>query len=158
MPASTYARFYVHPTLNGNATAQAKKNVYEDVIYIEISIKKNDKTSFSRPKREQDEAEFKLAWEEFETGQKPPASGHPLNELPNISPSVHMNLNTEGVATIEDLAELDDSVVIGVQGMLELRKRARAFIAALADPAETLQEDTPKRTRRKRNKTTGQLE
>ncbi len=154
MPASTYARFYIHPTLDGNATVKAKHNVYKDVVYIEISIKKNDKTSFSRPKTAKDENEYPDAWEEFETGQKPLMSGHPLNELPNISPSVEMNLNTTGIKTIEDLAELDDSVVIGEQGMVELRKKAQAYLAAL-NP-----EDEPQkpRTRRKRNKETGELE
>ena len=42
-----------------------------------------------------------------------------------------MNLHAEGIETVEDLAGLNDSVVVGFQGMLDLRKKAQAYLSSL---------------------------
>ncbi len=154
MPASnTYARFYTHPVLNVVETKKIGHEFYEDTIYAEIFIKGDKNTSFGRPKIEQDETDYPKAWTAFSKGIEIQETGTGLNNLPNISPSAQMNLNATGIMTIEDLAELDDSVVIGVQGMLDLRKRAQAYLAVMKDEPVK-----PKRTRRKRNPETGELE
>lgn len=158
MPASTYARFYTHPVKNVvKSTKEAP--FFEDVVYAEIFIKGDKNTSFGRPKIEQDEEDYPKAWAAYSKGVEVQETGMGLNFLPNLSPSMQMNLNATGVMTIEDLAELDDSVVLGVQGMVDLRKRAIAYLAAMGRvdvPHETKPEE--KRTRRKRNPETGELE
>jgi predicted flap endonuclease-1-like 5' DNA nuclease len=134
-------------------TRSAGHNVYEDKVYAEIFIKGDKNTSFSRPKEDADERQYPKAWESFDKGKEVDEDGISLKMLPSISPSTQMNLNATGIYTVEDLAELNDSVVIGVQGMVDLRKRAQAYLAALNPP-----EEKPKRTRRKRNPETGELE
>jgi predicted flap endonuclease-1-like 5' DNA nuclease len=152
MPASdTYARFYNHPKLNVPESRKLGKQHYDDAIYIEIYIRGDKNTSFSRPKKSEDENTYPREWREFDTGQSIPLEGSPLNVLPNISPATEKNLNAEGVRTVEDLANLSDAVVLGVQGRVDLRKRAVAYLAAIDPPDE-------KKTRRKRNKETGKLE
>jgi len=47
-----------------------------------------------------------------------------------MSPSASIELRSQGVNTVEDLAELNDSVVLGNPGMVTLRKRAIAYLAA----------------------------
>lgn len=151
MPASdTYARFYDHPKLNRPESEKAKRNIYDDAVYIEIFIRGDSNTSFSREKKNQDEKAYPREWQEYMTGKKIPIEGSPLSVLPNISPATEMNLNGEGINTVEDLANLSDGVVLGVAGRVDLRNRARAYLAAV--------EDKPKKTRRKRNKKTGELE
>lgn len=158
MPASDkYCKFFLHAALNGNKTEAAKHNVYDDVVYIEIFIKGNTNTSFSRPKKDEDEQEFPKEWKAYLTQTNIEDNGTPLNALPTLGPSMQMNLNAQGIRTIEDLAELSDSVVIGEQGMVDLRKRAVAYLAAMA-PEEDVPQEPKKRTRRKRNKETGELE
>lgn len=174
MPADTYANFYIHPSLNGDKTLEAKRNIYDDVVYAEIFIKGSTKTSSARPKKDSDEKDYPEAWAKFINGEDI-ATGTPLKSLPNMGPSMILNLNSQGIMSIEDLAALNDSVVIGISGMVDLRKRAQAYMAAmevdlsemdsneeLAETiAETMAEHTeekPKRKRRKRNPETGDLE
>ena len=150
-----YARFYIHPSLNGDKTIEAKKNVYDDVLYVEICEKGNSKSSFSRPKNNEDEMIFPREWAEFKNNEAP-SKGTGLNYLPNIGPAQQMNLNQQGIQSIEDLAALSDSVVSNGQGLFELRRRARAYMAAMQLEAD--EEVKEKRTRRKRNPETGELE
>ena len=178
--ASTYARFYIHPALiEGKRGSSSAK--FDDILYAEIFIKGSTNTSFSRPKTDKDEMDFKEEWAAYQNNEDYATQGTNLSALPTIGPSAEMNLNAKGINTVEDLAGLDDSVVIGERGMLELRQRAQAYLDALnpelvADRAikenaqqatiEELQEqvknlqaaEIPKRTRRKRNPETGELE
>lgn len=179
--ATTYARFYTHPSLKSGKKGTSEA-VYDDVLYVEIFIKGSTNTSFSRPKKDQDEIDFAAEWRAYVNNEDYAAHGTNLSVLPTIGPSAQMNLNSKGINTVEDLAGLDDSVVIGERGMLELRQRAQAYLDAL-NPELALQReikenaqqatiedlqaqvkalqsqttDKPKRTRRKRDPETGEL-
>ena len=173
MPTSdTYARFYIHPSLI-SGKAKTDTAIYDDKLYAEIFIKGSTNTSFSRPKTDQDEIDFKEEWSAYSNNEDYKSSGTSLRTLPNIGPSAEMNLNAKGVMSVEDLASLADGVVFGESGMVDLRKQAQAYMAViepekadaekqaltdqLADMQAKIDALTPK-TRRKRNKDTGQLE
>jgi len=132
MPAKdTYARFYIHPSL---ISGSVKNNdaEYKDVIFAEIFIKGSTNTSFGRPKRDQDEEDYPREWAGYVNKDwVEKNSGTHLSALPTIGPSAQMNLNAKGINSVEDLAELDDQWVIGESGMLELRKKAQAYLEAL---------------------------
>jgi len=175
--ATTYARFYIHPThVSGKYGTDSA--VYEDRLLTEVFIKGSQNTSNSRPKIPQDEIDFKAEWDAYVNNEEV-KTGTPLGALPTIGPSAEMNLNHQGINSVEDLAGLSDAVTIGERGMIELRSRAQAYLDALEpqraidreikDNAQTalieelqrqvkeLQAGQPKK-RRKRNKETGQLE
>lgn len=139
MPASdTYARFYVHPQLQGDDTIKAGGPRYKDVVYIEIFIKGTKNTSFSRPKREQDEADYPKAWQAFKDNSFELTDGTPISVLPGIGPSQAMDLKSLGIMSVEEMADLSDQAAIGNPGMVTLRKRAQAYLAASA-----VQEEEP---------------
>lgn len=140
--SDTYARFYDHPKLNVAKSREQGNPVYEDAVYIEIMIKGDSNTSFSREMKDADKEMYPKEWKEYETGTKIEETGTPLNYLPNISPATQMNLNATGITTVEDLAELDDSKVLGIRGMVDLRKRAIAYVKALTVDNEA---EKPKR-------------
>ena len=181
--ADTYARFYIHPSLKEGRKGTSEA-VYDDVRYTEIFIKGSTNTSFSRPKEDKDEQLFAEEWQAYMNNEDFVSRGTNLSVLPTIGPSAQMNLNAKGINSVEDLAGLSDAVVIGERGMLELRQRAQAYLDAL-DPQlaidreikENAQQATieelkrqveelqaggaqipEKRTRRKRNPETGELE
>lgn len=176
--ADTYARFYIHPTLI-EGKPKTSSAVYDDTVFIEIFIKGSQNTSYSRPKEDDDERKYSEEWQAYVNNEDYKAKGTNLNALPTIGPSAQMNLNSKGINTVEDLAGLSDSVVIGERGMLELRKRAQAYLEALnpeiakereikenAQQAtieelqrkvQELSESKPKRKRRKRDPETGEL-
>lgn len=132
MPADTYARFYVHPQLQGDDTIKAGGPRFKDVVYVEIFTKGSKNTSFSRPKKAQDEVDYPKAWQAFKENNIELTDGTPISVLPGIGPSQALELQAQGVLSIEELADLSDSVVLGVPGMLTLRKRAKAYLAASA--------------------------
>lgn len=140
MPAKdTYARFYVHPSLQGDASEKAGRPVYKDVIYVEIMIKGDKNTSFSRPMKDQDKEDYPKGWGAFRDQDFELSDGTPLTALPGMSPSSVIELKATGVTSVEELAELHDGVVLGVPGMVTLRKRARAYIAACEVPKEEVE-------------------
>jgi len=130
MPAETYARFYVHPQLQGDESEKHGRDVYKDVIYVEIFIKGNKNTSFSRPMKPEDQVLYPRGWASFKEQDIELSDGTPITVLPGMSPSASIELRSQGVNTVEDLAELNDSVVLGNPGMVTLRKRAIAYLAA----------------------------
>lgn len=127
--ADTYARFYTHPSLIEGKPGSSSA-VYDDKLYIEIFVKGSQNTSFSRPKKDEDEQTYAAEWKAYQSNEDYAGSGTSLAALPTIGPSAQMNLNSQGIHTVEDLAELSDAVVIGERGMIELRNRARAYLEA----------------------------
>lgn len=128
--ADTYARFYIHPVLR-EGKRDTPTAVFEDVIHIEIFIKGSQNTTFSRIKEDKDEVTYEAEWNGYINNTDYTKNGVNLNELPGIGPSAQMNLNSQGINTVEDLANLSDGVVIGQRGMLDLRKQANAYLEAL---------------------------
>ena len=127
MPAKdTYARFYVHPQLQGDDIIAEGGPRYKDVIYIEIFIKGTKNSSFSRPKRPEDEIEYPKAWAAFKAGDFEMTDGTPIKVLPGIGPSQAIELQSLGILSVEEMAELDDGQVLGNPGMITLRNRAKA--------------------------------
>ncbi len=181
--ADTYARFYIHPSLKEGKKGTSSA-VFDDVLYAEIFTKGSTNTSFSRPKKDSDEQDFAAEWAAYINNEDFVSQGTNLSALPTIGPSAQMNLNAQGINTVEDLAGLSDAVVIGERGMLDLRQRAQAYLEALnpqlakdREIKENAQQATieelqrqikelqpggaevpQKRTRRKRNPDTGELE
>ena len=135
MPANseTYGRFYLHPQLQADGT-------YKDKIYVEVFIKGNKNTTFSRPITDEDKHNWPKAWAAFESNSPEMAVGNPISVLPGLGPSQAMNLQAVGIFSVEDLAELDDAGVMNIQGGRTLQNRAKAWLAALSVGAE---EETP---------------
>ena len=150
MPANdeqlpTYGRFYDHSTLKGNSNPDKQnKPVYIDVLMCEIAIKGDKNTSISKRVFEDDgttaidhpglgalpEA-YPRAWKAYKSGSEDYMDGSPLDAIPGLGVSGKRNLQSEGIMTIEDLAALPDSIVDSKSGMLELRKKAQAYLTAM---------------------------
>lgn len=198
-PATTYGKFYQHAQLNGQHFADTGKEKFDDVVMVEIFIKGSTKASISKRvfdddggpiTNEQGETYIDLypkAYQSFVRDTGAEIDGTPIRNMGGAGPGQIMNLQAQGIESVEDLAGLEDNVVIGEHGMLDLRKKAQAYLAALhpekaeAEKAEKEQEmetlrlevqqmkdalaqatvvesTKPPRKRRKRNPDTGQLE
>lgn len=144
MPAvDTYGVFYTHPKLDGQHFYDTKEERYKDVTMVEIFIKGNTKASISKEVFSPDGnpavasdgetylEKFPKAWAMFNREAGVELDGTPLKNMGGIGPGQILNLNAQGVETVEDLANLNDNVVIGEPGMLDMRNKARAYMAAL---------------------------
>jgi len=136
MPAhpDTYARFYTHPQpQNGGG--------HKDKTYVEIYIKGNKNTTFSKEATEEDKANYPKAWAAYENNNSELCDGNPINMLPGIGPSQAINLKALGIFSIEDLANLGEPGINDVPGGRTLQKKAKAYLAALDVEPEL--EETP---------------
>jgi len=117
-------RFYHHAQRQNNGT-------FKDVIHVEIRIKGDRNTTFSRPKVDQDEDDFPSSWRAFKKSQPEEIDGTPVSALPRVTEADRLNLNEMGVYTIEDLAKLPDSSLQNIKLGTAVRARARAYMAAM---------------------------
>jgi hypothetical protein len=126
MPAheDTYGRFYNHPQPQGDGS-------FKDVVYVEVMIKGNKNTSFSRPVTEEDKTNWPRAWSAFRNNSPEMTDGNPVSVLPGLGPSQVMNLQALGILSVEDLAEMSDNACDEFMGGLTMRNRAKAYLAAM---------------------------
>jgi len=159
MPASkdVYGQFYNHAQLDGQHFADTNQKRFDDVVMVEIFIKGSTKASISKKVFDKNndpivlnmEGETYLDWfpkayKAFIREAGTEVDGTPLRNLAGIGPGQIMNLQAMGINTVEDIAELNDSVVVGEPGMLDLRKKAQAYFAVMnpeiAEKEKALQE------------------
>lgn len=144
MPAQdTYGTFYQHPQVDGKHFQETGEKKYSDVVMVEVFIKGNTKNSISKRVfddhgepiiGEMGETYLELypkAWAHYNRESGVELDGTPLRLMGGIGAGQIMNLNAQGIETVEDLANLLDNVVVGEPGMTDLRRKAQAYLAAL---------------------------
>lgn len=116
------------------ATAAGKEpgpdcEVYEDVVFIRINIRGNDKLEVHRPAREEDKRRFPFAWQEFQKGSAAAERGTALTKLPGMEPNMTRRYHSFNVFTIEDLALITDTHGPNLgTGWREMRQRAIEYV------------------------------
>jgi hypothetical protein len=83
--------------------------IYENVVFIRINIRGNDKLEVHRPANEADKRRFPFAWQEFQKGEAAASRGTHLNKLPGLDAPTIRTYNAKNVFTVEDLALVTDT-------------------------------------------------
>lgn len=112
--------------------------VYEDVIFLRINIRGNDKLEVHRPSNEADKRRFPFSWQEFQKGEAAASRGTHLNKLPGLDAPVIRSYNAKNVFTVEDLALVTDTHLpnLGI-GAREKRQQAIEYVQGLKGSAVT---------------------
>lgn len=106
-------------------TQQAGEDVYEDVDFVHIVVRGNDKLEVDRPATDADKRRFPFAWQQYQAGKEQAARGTPLDEL-GIPASVIAAYHAKNVFTVEDLAKVSDGNLQSLpSGARDARHRAR---------------------------------
>lgn len=149
MPAdpALFGEFYIHPVLDVQKSKEQDRPIYNDKIYIEIKIKGQKNSSFSRVMKESDKQDFPIAWAKFnEENDLNLKSGTPIKALPGVTPSVELELKSFGITTVEDMAILNDAGLDNIRGARSLQQRAKAYMAAVevkTEPKPEIKPDDP---------------
>lgn len=116
---------------------QAGHDIFEDVTFVRINVRGNDKLEVHRPATDADKKRFPFAWQQFQAGVKHSANGTPLDRVPGIDPRRISHLNSVNVFTVEDLALVSDGNLpnLGAGGR-ELRHKAQEIVQSRRTPAE----------------------
>lgn len=120
--------------------------VYEDVPHVHIMFPGDRTREIKRPVRfEQhgnepaDPVRWPRQWAAFKAQEEQHQDGQPLDQWAPMSRAMVMNLKAVNVFTVEQLAGVNDDVLMRLgPGMRDWRDRAQAFIAKAAEEAPTV--------------------
>lgn len=119
------ARFYHHPVRD-------ERGLYVDEVMVELKIKGDRNTTFSRPKKREDEVDYPNAWKLFLASNPENIKGTPLGALPFLTQSDILNLREKEVYTVEAVAELHEGEFEEISSGAMLLKRAKAYLYAMS--------------------------
>jgi hypothetical protein len=112
--------------------------IYENVVFIRINIRGNDKLEVHRPANEADKRRFPFAWQEFQKGEAAASRGTHLNKLPGLDAPTIRNYNAKNVFTVEDLALVTDTHLPNLgTGAREKRQQAIEYVQSMKGSAVT---------------------
>jgi len=127
--------FHTVQVQNNFKTMTEKRPIFEEKIFLKKLVPGDSTLVVDRPMREQDIDEFPIEWARFEQKKEQRVSGTPIDVWSAISETQKAEFKALHIFTIDQFAQLADSVGNKIMGFNDLRDKARAFIAAAKDSA-----------------------
>jgi hypothetical protein len=127
--------FHTVQVQNNFKTMTEKRPIFEEKIFLKKLVPGDSTLVVDRPMREQDIDEFPIEWARFEQKKEQKVSGTPIDVWTAISETQKAEFKALNIFTIDQFAQLADSVGNKIMGFNDLRDKARAFIAAAKDSA-----------------------
>lgn len=121
-------RFYLHPHLQREETAQEGRPIYKDREYVEILQPGNKDSIVQRPATVQDKQRFQVQYQAFKNNEQEVLKGTPLEQWGGLTRSQVEELRFFNVRTVEQLADMTDGNAQGFMGINQLRQRAQEFL------------------------------
>lgn len=144
--------FYMRPRRNPLKSAEAGREVHDDVEYVKIVVP-GDRDGPDRPATQRDRETYARQYAAFLANKsQDAASGTPLSSVPWLAPSLVADLHHFNCRTLEQLAAMPDTSAQKFPGILALRQKARDFIelAKGAAPMAKLREELEESRRNER--------
>jgi hypothetical protein len=127
--------FHAVQVQNNFKTMTEKRPIFEEKIFLKKLVPGDSTLVVDRPMREQDVEEYPIEWARFEQKKEQRVSGTPIDVWSAISETQKAEFKALHIFTIDQFAQLADSVGNKIMGFNDLRDKARAFIAAAKDSA-----------------------
>lgn len=127
--------FHTVQVQNNFKTMTEKRPIFEEKIFLKKLVPGDSTLVVDRPMREQDIDDFPIEWARFEQKKEQRVSGTPIDVWSAISETQKAEFKALHIFTIDQFAQLADSVGNKIMGFNDLRDKARAFIAAAKDSA-----------------------
>ena len=127
--------FHAVQVQNNFKTMTEKRPIFEEKIFLKKLVPGDSTLVVDRPMREQDVEEYPIEWARFEQKKEQRVSGTPIDVWSVLSETQKAEFKALHIFTIDQFAQLADSVGNKIMGFNDLRDKARAFIAAAKDSA-----------------------
>ena len=127
--------FHAVQVQNNFKTMTEKRPIFEEKIFLKKLVPGDSTLVVDRPMREQDVEDYPIEWARFEQKKEQRVSGTPIDVWTAISETQKAEFKALHIFTIDQFAQLADSVGNKIMGFNDLRDKARAFIAAAKDSA-----------------------
>lgn len=131
--------FFKWEALEIKAKVQDGIPEYKDVEWVEIRQSGARDPLFEGPVTELHKKRFKVRYDAWKATRENPMEGLPLEEWPSITKAIVMHLRARGVRTVQELANVPDSLLseLMLYGS-QTRQKARDWIADGKNGAMTL--------------------
>jgi len=129
------ARFYVHAREDEAASAREGRPIFREMEYVEIMAPGNLNNIVRRPASDADRQRFPGAYRAFKAGVGDFVDGTPLCEVIWITKGQVAELSYNGIRSLEQLAEVADTVCARIPGLMTLREKARKYLEVSKDSA-----------------------
>lgn len=132
--------FELVPVHQTHKSMAAGKEIFEDVCFVRINVRGNDKIEVHRPARDEDYRRFPFAYQQFKAGLGGQGRGTALSVIGMDAPVVRQ-YHAKNVFTIEDLALVNDNNLQNLgAGAREWRHKAKGYVDGRAPkPADDTQ-------------------
>ena len=127
--------FHAVQVQNNFKTMTEKRPIFEEKVFLKKLVPGDSTLVVDRPMREQDVEEYPIEWARFEQKKEQRVSGTPIDVWSVLSETQKAEFKALHIFTIDQFAQLADSVGNKIMGFNDLRDKARAFIAAAKDSA-----------------------
>ena len=127
--------FHTVQVQNNFKTMTEKRPIFEEKVFLKKLVPGDSTLVVDRPMREQDIDDFPIEWARFEQKKEQKVSGTPIEVWSAISETQKAEFKALHIFTIDQFAQLADSVGNKIMGFNDLRDKAKAFIAAAKDSA-----------------------
>ena len=127
--------FHAVQVQNNFKTMTEKRPIFEEKVFLKKLVPGDSTLVVDRPMREQDVEVYPIEWARFEQKKEQRVSGTPIDVWSVLSETQKAEFKALHIFTIDQFAQLADSVGNKIMGFNDLRDKARAFIAAAKDSA-----------------------
>ena len=124
---NVYPIFYWVPKNDEAASIAEGRPIFKDTEYVKIIVPGSSTSIVQKPVRDDDRRRFAAAYAKFKQGDPEQLIGTPLTEIPWLTRSQVEELAYLKVRTLENLADLNDSVCTNTPGMFDIKKKAQAW-------------------------------
>ena len=129
-------KFYKHPRINTQKTADAGRPIFEETPYIQIMQPGNKDSIIIRPATKMDKSRFAGHFRKYEAREdQESVEGTLLDEWAGITRSQCEELKYLNIRTVEQLCAVSDSNAQGVMGIAYLKEKAKKYIDDTAGDA-----------------------
>jgi hypothetical protein len=148
--AKLFVQFYSGNRINKEKTKLSGRPIHDDMTYVRIMSPGNKTSIIDRPARDDDISRFRRQYDSFAAGEGDYVSGTPLEAWPQISRGQVEEMRFFNVRTVEQLADISDTHTKKFMGVVELKKKAKAFLETTreAEPLLRVQAELEERDSR----------
>lgn len=125
-------KFFYRSVPDRIASDEEGRPIYKEREYIDIRVP-GSRDNVCRPATVQDKGRFPMHYQAFKNRIAQPEEGTPLSEWPGISRSLAEQLSFENIKTVEQLSELNDSLMHNVKNGQGLKQRAKDWLEFTKD-------------------------
>lgn len=118
---------------SNHLTALEGRPIFIEKTYITKLVPGDTKVIIDRPMRPQDKEDFPVEWARWEQKKTNTIPGTPLDSWVAISDTQKAEFKALNIMTIDQFAQLPDSVGLKIMGFNDLREKARAVVMVSKD-------------------------